>query len=188
MDLEPGLTVIDLEVDLPIGSYTMTTNTDINNQSFGTNSPYLWRSSENVVYPYEIQSVVSIYNSTFGEDFYYYFYDWKISTLDKECFTDFVPATAVIDLGTATHQPTDKEQVFIVTPNPTDGLIQLTMKTDGACDVEILRMDGVRVLVQHDIAPENNSIQIDLSAYPPGVYLISVNNNGKKFTQKIVRL
>ena len=188
LDLEPGLTVIDLEVDLPIGSYTMTTNTDINNQSFGTNSPYLWRSSENVVYPYEIQSVVSIYNSTFGEDFYYYFYDWKISTLDKECFTDFVPATAVIDLGTATHQPTDKEQVFIVTPNPTDGLIQLTMKTDGACDVEILRMDGVRVLVQHDIAPENNSLQIDLSAYPPGVYLISVNNNGKKFTQKIVRL
>lgn len=188
VDLEPGLTVIDLDVELPVDRYTITTNTDINNQVFGTNSPYLWRSSENVVYPYEIQNVVSIYNSNFGEDFYYYFYDWKITTLAKECSSETVPATAVLDLGTATHQATEADQVFSIVPNPTDGLIQLTLKTEGTCDVEILRMDGVRVLRQLNIAAQDNTIQIDMSAYPSGVYLISVNQYGRMFTQKIVRL
>jgi len=188
VELEAGMTVIDLEIQLPIGNYTITTNTDINNQVFGTNSPYLWRSSEDVVYPYEIPGVMSINNSTFGEDFYYYFYDWKISTLDKECITETVPATAVLDLGTATHQPADKDEVIFVAPNPTDGLIQLTMKTDGVCDVELLRMDGVRVLVQHNITPENNSIQIDLADHPSGVYLIRINHNGRMISKKVIRL
>ena len=62
------------------------------------------------------------------------------------------------------------------------------MKTEVACNVEILRMDGVRVLVERNVAPENNSIQMDLSDYPSGVYLIRVNHNGRMATQKIVRL
>lgn len=188
VDLEAGLTVIDLELDLPIGSYTMTTNTDINNQSFGTNSPYLWRSSENVVYPYEIQSVVSIYNSTFGEDFYYYFYDWKISTLDKECLTELFPATAVLDLGTATYEPTAGDQVIHIAPNPTDGITQLKIKTAGVCDIELLRMDGVTVFAQRNISPENNSINVDLSSSPAGIYLVRIKQNGRLYAQKIIRL
>ncbi len=188
IDLSPGTSVIDLEVTLAPGSWTITTKTDINNQVFGTNSPYLWRSSEGVDYPYEIPGVMTITNSTFGEDFYYYFYDWKVSTTDKYCNSELVPATAVLDLGTATNEQVLHSQALVITPNPTEGSCTVAIRTEGLVDLELMQSDGVRLFSQKDVDFKQQGIQLDLSSYPSGMYIIRAVQNGKAITQKVIKL
>jgi hypothetical protein len=188
VDIEPGTTVVDLELALEPGAYTITTNTDNNLQVFGVNSPYLWRTADLVNFPLEVPGVMSITTSTFGDDFYYYFYDWKISTQDKTCYSAFVPATAVLDMEVATNDPAETTQSILITPNPTTGGAFLKLKSAGDCKVEIFQMDGTRMDVNLTYLSNEHSIDLDLSGYPSGVYLVRVVQHGKLFTQKVLKL
>jgi hypothetical protein len=186
VDLQPGTTVIDLNIDLPVGAYTVSTNTDINNLVFGANSPFLWRSSVGVNFPYVIDGVVSIDNSTFGADFYYYFYDWKISTSDKYCGSDLAPATAFLDINLATGNVDDDKTIFI-TPNPTSGLFYVVINSTAAINLEIATVQGEKLLVDK-IKAAQGGLTIDLSAYPAGIYFVRVIMDGKLYSRKVVKL
>ena len=188
IDIEAGTTYIDLEIELPVGVYTISTNTDLNNLVFGENNPYLWRSSAGILYPFEIPGVMSITNSTFGSDFYYYFYDWKVSTVDKYCSSDLVPATAVLDLGTATKEFGSGDYPIVLAPNPTNGLTTLTIKTSGGVDILMTSIEGSVMYSQLNIASENGNILLDVSAFPAGMYLVKIVQQGKMYTRKIIRL
>ena len=187
-DIGAGETNIDLEIELPIGSYTISTNTDLNNQVFGQNSPYLWRSSEGILYPFEIPGIMSITNSTFGSDFFYYFYDWKVSTLDKFCYSDFVPATAILDLGSATNESAFNDHSILLAPNPTDGLTTLTVKTSGALEIILTSMQGAVLLQKTNFSEENSDTLLDLTPYPSGIYFVRIIQQGKAYSRKIIRL
>ena len=188
VDLAAGMTVINLDVELPVGAYTMTTNQDLNNLVFGANSPYLWRSSEGVLYPYEIPGVLSITNSTYGEDFFYYFYDWKVSTADKYCGSDLAPATALLDLGTATHETGDDDDAVVIAPNPTDGMCRLFIRSTDPAHVQVSAMDGVILYNQDNIPVDEGSFLLNLSDYPQGIYLVRIQQSGKSLTRKVARL
>jgi len=185
--LENEMNVIDLNVEIPIGEYTITTNSDFNNQQFGVVNPYLWRSPQNILYPYAFQDIMAITNSTFGADYYYYFYDWKVSTPDMYCGSELVPATAVLDLETATLD-IDPELEFVVSPNPTSGACYLALKADGVVDVELRNMEGVLIQAEKNLDLGNRPHQLDLTNYPSGVYLIRVVQENRFFTKKIIRL
>ena len=187
-DIGAGMTQIELELELPIGSYTITTNTDLNNLVFGENSPYLWRSSEGILYPIELPGIMAITNSTFGSDFYYYFYDWKVSTLDKYCRSDFVPATAVLDLGSATYETGFNDHSIVLAPNPTDGLTTLSVKTSGALEILLTSMEGAVLVNKTNFSEENSDYLLDLSSYPSGIYMVKIIQQGRSVTRKIVRL
>ena len=188
VDLAAGMTVIDLNIALEPGAYTMTTNQDINNQVFGNNSPYLWRSSEGILYPYEIPGVMSITNSTYGEDFFYYFYDWKVSTADKYCGSDLAPATALVDMGTGIGDPGITEEDLLLSPNPTDGTCRVIVRTEGRVNIQISNMDGVSMFSKEGILMDPDGYLIDMSSYPQGIYLVRTEQQGKSVTRKIVRL
>ncbi len=185
--LENEATVVDLNVEIPAGSYTMTTNSDFNMQQFGVVNPYLWRSPQNIVYPYSFQNVISITNSTFGGDYFYYFYDWKVSTPGMYCGSEIVPATAVLDLETATRD-IDPALEFVISPNPTNDHCVLTLKADGAFDLELRNMEGVLMQSEKNIDLSNNRHPIDMSTYPSGIYLIRIIQDEQFFTKKIIRL
>jgi hypothetical protein len=187
-ELGVGATQINLEFTLAPGIYTITTNTDLNNLVFGQNSPYLWRSSEGILYPFEIPGIMAITNSTFGSDFFYYFYDWKVSTLDKFCYTELVPATAVLDLGSATNQSDFNDHSIVLAPNPTDGLTTLTVKTSGAMEIMLTSMEGSVMLRKSNFTEENSDFLLDLTSFPSGIYVVKLIQQGKSFTRKIVRL
>jgi hypothetical protein len=179
--------VVDLNVELPPDQYTMTTNSDFNTQQYGVINPYLWRSSQNIVFPYKYQGVMSINTSTFGSDYFYYFYDWKVSTPDMYCGSDLVPATALLDLEVATLE-IDPAFEFVLSPNPTTGACVLTLKADGAFDMELRNAEGLLMMAEKNIGLNTSYHSIDLSAYPTGMYLIRIIQGNKFFTKKIVRL
>ncbi len=186
VDLVPGENQVSFYADLPVGTYTISTNNDQNLQTFGDVSPILWRSSDGVNYPYDINNVVSITNSTFGEDFYYYFYDWIVSTADQYCSSDPVAVTAFLDIEVATSDP-DEEQYILISPNPTDGVTQLTITSSFPADIIVSAVDGT-IIQQNKMDAGVTSITFDLSAYPAGTYILQAVRNEQIITRKIIKL
>ncbi len=186
VDLLPGETQVPLQVEIPVGTYTISTNSDLNNLVFGDASPILWRSSDGVNYPYDISGVVSITNSTFGEDFYYYFYDWVVSTADQYCSSDPVAVTAFLDIEVATNNPNEDHSILI-SPNPTDGVTQLTITSAYSSEIIVSSVDGV-VLQQNKVDAGTSSMTIDLSVYPAGTYILQAVRNEQTITRRIIKL
>ncbi|MEO6131075.1 MAG: T9SS type A sorting domain-containing protein, partial [Saprospiraceae bacterium] len=186
VDLLPGTTVVHMDVNLPVGNYTMGTNTDLNTLLFGVSNPYLWRSSDGVTFPYLIDGVVSITNSTYGSQFYYYFYDWKISTSDKYCGSDLAPVTAYLDINLATGNIND-EQALRISPNPTSGLTSLVIKSAADVKIEVSSIDGSQVYSKKAY-PVNGVTTLDFSSYPSGMYFVRMIQDGKMYTRKVLKL
>jgi hypothetical protein len=132
--------------------------------------------------------ILSITNSTFGSDFFYYFYDWKVSTADKYCISDLAPATALIDLGTATRDIRGDDAAIVVSPNPTDGRCSIAFTSSGIVDFELTNMEGSLLFARKNVVLEQQNCNLDLSAYAPGVYLLRVVQDGRFYTKKIIRL
>ena len=185
VSLQPGSNAIVPAVQIPPGSYTIGTNVDKNLEEFGTNSPWLWRSSEGILFPYDVEGVMSITTSTFGEDFYYYFYDWKVAADRRYCSSDLVAATAIYDPGVGTQDPI--QDIFHVSPNPTDGFLNIRFDNMQEGLLEILSLDG-GLLGSFILNSSNQQVTIDLNSYPSGVYIVRVKQHEKVATKKIVKL
>jgi len=65
--------------------YKLGTNTELNNLNFDGNNPMLKRSNQETNYPYSIQNIIEITDSEWGQDYYYYFYNWEISWMGNSC-------------------------------------------------------------------------------------------------------
>jgi len=97
----PG--VIDLGFEIPgPGSY-----------SIGLNQADLYRNVSGTNYPYEVEDLISIVGSSTGSDFYYYFYDIKVSK--PRCDSEPTEVTAEV-LGSAQFE----SEVNDLTVNFTD--------------------------------------------------------------------
>ncbi|MGB1318695.1 MAG: immunoglobulin domain-containing protein, partial [Flavobacteriales bacterium] len=59
--------------------------------------PDLFRNNDSPSYPYTVPNVVSITSSSAGNDFYYFFYDWQITT--PGCISERTPVVA--NIGTS---------------------------------------------------------------------------------------
>jgi len=95
--------VINLNWNIELGyGYQIGTNTEMNLDNFGENNPGFKRTTagqEGAVltnYPYQFEDVVEITSSEYGPEYYYYFYDWNISTPDQTCISESVPVQITI--------------------------------------------------------------------------------------------
>ena len=81
-----GDATIELNWDIPEGlNYRLGTNSNMNYSNFGFENPMLKRCNENTSYPYIIENVVNITDSEYGNEYYYYFYNWQISWTNSNC-------------------------------------------------------------------------------------------------------
>ena len=95
--------MINLNWDIEPGyGYQIGTNTQMNQDNFGENNPGFKRTTlgqQGAVltnYPYQFEDVLEITSSEYGTDYYYYFYDWSISTPDETCASELVPVHITI--------------------------------------------------------------------------------------------
>jgi len=71
-------------------------------------TPNLFRNNAGVQYPYTLPGVLSITGSTANqnpEDFYYFFYDWKVEMTQSDCGSQPVAVTAVVSTTAVTVDP-----------------------------------------------------------------------------------
>ena len=84
-----GDATIELNWEVAEGlNYRLGTNDQVNESSFGNVNPMLKRSNQGTDYPYEISNVVSITDSEYGNEYYYYFYNWDVSWIQSSCESD----------------------------------------------------------------------------------------------------
>ncbi len=187
VDLIPGANLIELDVELPVGEFEVSTNADLNTENFGGVSPILWRTFDNLSYPYEVEDYITISTSTFGGNYYYYFYDWKVSTKERFCASDLVPVRAVSELEVSNDEISENE-VIILSPNPTTGLSRLEIKGEGNYEIIVYNQAGIAVLKSKNISSQHSYSEIDLSSFASGTYVIQIVNDQRNFFRKLIKL
>jgi len=168
-----GENVIALGLEIPQGNnLSITTDAEVNQTSLGIQGPRLQRSDQNVSFPYVVDGIVSINESNFGVFWYYYFYDWKISTPSHICASERTPVEVTVDNDVATYDIFNSNLVSAF-PNPTTGqmVVDLNIDTNENLTLDLLNLQGQ---LMTKIKLDNKRTYLDLSQYPKGVYTFSI--------------
>jgi hypothetical protein len=150
-----GTNVIDLNFELPAAT----------GLQIGCAENNLFRNNGTLEYPYAIGTYGSINTSTFGEGYYYYFYDWKLSTPETACESDRIEVTASV---VGIDELTNPLGVRLY-PNPATNAVTMSGDFSGSAMVEITDATG-RVVYSRQMNLNGQSNQIDISAFSAGVY------------------
>ena len=90
-------------------------------------------------------------------------------------------------LSTSTSELANSNKI-VYYPNPTKGLVYISSDKSIEGEVRIEVYSNLGVLLQSlTILQGNETPQIDLSRYSPGIYLIKIDTNNKNFLGKIIK-
>ncbi len=182
--------IITLNFNVLAGTgYKLGTDANQNNSSFGFNGPRLMRSQgATVSYPYILNNMLSITNSTQGLTVYYYFYDWTIEKTGTVCTSPLVPVEAQV-IVTGVNNNTHNQKITLA-PNPASTYIVLNSEYDmnTLVNIDIMDLSGrVSLSTSFTILNAHSPKHIDISNMAKGVYFIKINtNNTSSWVQKLV--
>ena len=167
---------VPIGVNIPAGlSYGMY----ISAISPGTLS--LYRNTTNASYPYNYGNVASITSASTGStDFYFFFYNWDISTIS--CYSDKQEAVVYVD--NCTNITNNKALEFSISPNPNNGTFEIVMPIlYENTTVEILDLSG-KIIFSEKLSQKKQ--RLDINNISRGIYIISLNQNGIVKTNKLI--
>lgn len=173
---------------VPGEDYELTTNKTQNNILWGFDSPRLQRSDAGVSYPYLIQDFVSLTGSPNGSNLYYYFFDWEVNKIPTLCISDRVPVTVYVDVASGVSS-INENTLFNIYPNPSAGMVHITATgtMQEMVKMQLLDIAGKVLLSQADMTLSNmEKIQLDLSTFPRGIYLLNVEAGGYLQQHKLI--
>jgi hypothetical protein len=188
VDIPVGTTVIEVGMDIPVGTnMEIKTDAAVNQSVLGSNGPQLRRSDQNIDYPYQIPGVVSIKTSNYDETRYYYFYNWEISLNDYVCESERVSVTAeVLTSGTNTPSWAAGVQLY---PNPTSTVLNVSCKgyVGGKLLVTLKNVQGVTVQTESMVVPTGSfDFNTDLSQVAKGIYWLELAGDDGVVRRKVV--
>ena len=155
-------------------------------------NPQLWRDGQgsDLDYPYELGDLATITSSSVtnpnnATNYYYFFYDWTVSTQGVACASDRVPVTVTVTTS-GVADLTVLEGGLRVFPNPTQGQVQLQWEVaTGAVRCDVVDASG-RLLFQREAAGPNLLGTLDFSDLPKGVHILKLTQGGRTATARIV--
>lgn len=190
-DLLAGDTLLTLDFAVPQGeNLFLTTNTTQNQQSFGFNGPRLRRTSGGAVqYPYLASNVVSLKNSNFGTDVYYYFYNWEIKLADEECISERVPVYAVVLMSNASENAEPSEVSLSLAPNPTSegfSTLRITPELTETARLSVMDAHGRQVMTKI-LDQGTSALNLDFSSLPAGWYQLIISYGDKRLQTRLIK-
>lgn len=185
IDVPEGENMVFVGMEIPIGTdLYLTTDFETNQMTLGQNGPRLKRSSEDIAYPYVIDNVVSLNNSNFGPNWYYYFYDWKISRAAVACYGERTPVIALLDTDVATIDFGKTKDVKVF-PNPSEGNISLEIQFDITEKMQLRVMDVTGKVVLENVI-QDALTNLNLTDLAKGIYTIQVVHGKDVYNGKVV--
>lgn len=190
IDIPNGTTVIDLNFDIPVGTnYHLGTNDDTNDGTFGDLAPRLKRSDEGTNFPYDVDGVVSITNTSLDESRWYYFYDWNVTgTSVFTCPSDRTSVDVEVKVCSGIGDVSNINSLNIY-PNPTDDKFNIELNTEVLSDINIsvTNITGQQLFATalSNISGTVN-IPVDLKDAPMGVYQINITSDEKTISRNVV--
>jgi hypothetical protein len=170
-------TVIGEHVEaFDIGTHQVALNFEVpmgNGLSIGCVENDLFRNSAGVSYPYEIGTVGTIYDSTFGTSYYYYFYDWQIQKEQMICPSARVEVMASV-VGVEELDIFSSLSIF---PNPASDKVTVSLELIQGSKVTLRMMDVSGALVLSQDWGQVTGFQnrnIDTHNLASGVYSVAI--------------
>jgi len=183
IDIPEGESTLYLGFEIPTGiNYRIQTEVFQNYETTGFFGPRLQRSSQNINFPYTIENVVSLKGAEFGQEFYYYFYDWDISS-GVFCPSERTEVDVIVDELISTYDfETESIKVY---PNPSNGKFTIEYLGDisGQLEYSIVDLSG-KILFKNRIR-NNKKVSLDLDL-SPGIYILQYLNVTNISRSKIV--
>lgn len=175
VNVQPDSQIVQLNWILDPGTqYAMSTDTSYNQQIPGLNAngPRLRRNSSGVNYPYNIENLLSIANSNFGPQYYYYFYDWKVEKAPDVCVSQRVPVTAEVKPTVASTEA--QALPFALYPNP--ALEDITISVSGSEKVQSVRVLDLsgRLLRSLSLSSSSGNIVVSRQGLAAGAYILQL--------------
>ncbi len=149
-----------------------------------TNSnPRLWRDKNLSVdhpyeFPYHVGDLVTITNTNIGgedsDNYYYFFYDWKVETPSWDCVSNRVEIQAIADSQNSVDSQIEDAQGFRMFPNPADQQVTIRLNQLQPSMGVLRIMDAMgRILYQQTVdAATQSDVQLNVSDYAAGVYVL----------------
>lgn len=134
-----------------------------------------------IVYPYTIPNLVSITGNDLLNNFYYYFYDWKVQEAELNCTSALVPVTVFV--GPTGLAELSKQGISIY-PNPANNILHIDVKTAAEINFTITDFTGRVVKSQSANAASN---KIDITKLSQGVYHLNISVNDQLYVYRFVK-
>ena len=181
--LGSGDTIAQKAIDLPIGEHVIELDFEIpagTNMSLRSTTNQLFRNNGGVNYPYPVGDVGEITGSSLGNQWYFYFYDWKIQKENIICVSERVPVTVEV---TDAHE-VFRQAGFSLFPNP--AAHELSVKMENSAEkITILDAQGRMLLEQQVQGSATEKVMVE--NWPSGIYLVRIIANGKSYHAKFVK-
>lgn len=180
IDIPAGTSTLDLHFDIPAGTnLRLATDTAVNRQTFGFAGPRLQRSDQNTAFPYTVPGYLSIKSTNLGPYYYFYFYNWEIEPLPKECLSERVPVTARVDSTLSVKTGMLNAENLRLYPNPSAGAFRVIWPSFPGGDLQLcLRSTSGAVvwLREHHALPQGLlDTGMDAGALPSGAYWLELS-------------
>jgi len=180
-DLADGTNIIELDWQVPAGTgYGLKCNAD---------NPQLWRdgNGSSLDYPYALGDLGAITSSSVAganaQNFYYFFYDWVVSTPTAECPSNRVPVTVSVTV-VSVEEFADRLGLTAF-PNPATDAVRIEWTAAELADVRVVDAAG-RVMWSAAAVPSGSSL--DVSGWAAGWYQAEIaTSEGAATLQLMVR-
>lgn len=153
--------------------------------------PEMWRdeSEEDLAFPFELGEVATITTTNVNSDnwnnYWYFFYDWKVSGDELACTSERVEVIGNV-LSIDNLEGTTSLEVF---PNPTDGDLSIAIEslTNGKLNVTLRDATGRSVMAeQWQVVQGAQRFDLNVTGMAPGMYSVTFDLNGNGATRQLV--
>jgi hypothetical protein len=180
VELDTGWHTLELAFELQpeMGPFILTTDSDVNMESFQHRWPALTTNFNEVKFPYSLDRIGFLSQSWFGYDRYDYFYRWRLSKQEERCVGERVPLTVYVRTGTTVAHVNETAR-WKIAPNPNPGaFIIYDWKGEEEPFIQVYNSLGRSVPVGISMRPGQIIVTIS-GRVESGVYLIRVGEETK---------
>jgi hypothetical protein len=173
--LVTGAQTLTLDFALTPGTnYSIGTNAATNQSSLGFAGPRMKRNYAGAngtpyAYPFTASDLLQITNSSAGNLYFFYFFNWVVESELVTCSSDPVAVTVTVDESTGVENTSEALQVY---PNPANEVLRI-QGLSGNAQVSLTDASGRLVKT----ATLSNNATLDVAALPAGVYVLAVRQN-----------
>ncbi len=147
----------------------------------------LYRNNASVSYPYTLNGIGSVKNSSAGSAYYYYFYDWDVK--GTNCTSPREPVEAIVNMCTGIDAITN-ESSWSAFYNNSSGNLELSTSNLAKGNYSITIYNSLGQSIFKDkltISNGSSKERLNLSSSSHGVYFIQLSNGTTTFTEKFVK-
>lgn len=181
--VSPDSQYVTLNFTLTPGTdYYLTTDPTINAQIPGwmNAGPRLRRNFGGVTYPYAVNNVISITGTDYGNQYFYYFYDWRVDLPGITCVSPKVEVH--VDVVTGITETSGG--LISVFPNPAHDNLNIRFNRSPV-QASFHLFDALgREVIEKTIADNNLTVGVD--QLQPGIYQLQLTNDGHTYREKVI--